>query len=151
MSGSDRYVHIVVVSWIPNAVARKKLIARLQIYGNVTSFVFRHCRLVLLFIITNGIQEKATNDRTLSRVDANNLLNTDWRALNSGWSICIGEFRIERRHIAALTWDAMFRSRRAPLQGGYLTRWLYGVQQAYSQIYYGKVLSAIFQLSNLVG
>ena len=36
--------------------------------------------------------------------------------------------------MAALTWDAMFRSRRAAIiadggGGGYLTRWLYGVQQ----------------------
>ena len=41
---------------------------------------------------------------------------------------------IERRHMAALTWDAMFKSRRAAILadgggGGYLTRWLYGVQQ----------------------
>ena len=35
----------------------------------------------------------------------------------------IREFRIERRHIAALTWDAMFRSRRAAIlagEGGFL-------------------------------
>ena len=41
---------------------------------------------------------------------------------------------IERRHMAALTWDAMFRSMREAILadgggGGYLTRWLYGVQQ----------------------
>ena len=40
---------------------------------------------------------------------------------------------IERRDMAALTWDAMFKSRRAAILadggGGYLTRWLYGVQQ----------------------
>ena len=40
---------------------------------------------------------------------------------------------IERRHMAALTWDAMFKSRRAAILadggGGYLTRWMYGVQQ----------------------
>ena len=41
---------------------------------------------------------------------------------------------IQRRHIAALTWDAMFMSRRAAILadgggGGYLTRWMYGVQQ----------------------
>ena len=38
---------------------------------------------------------------------------------------------IERRHMAALAWDAMFR-RAAILAdggGGYLTWWLYGVQQ----------------------
>ena len=28
------------------------------------------------------------------------------------------EFRIERRHIAALTWEAMFRSRRAAILAG---------------------------------
>ena len=52
---------------------------------------------------------------------------------NTGWFIAPESLDIERRHMAALTWDAMFKSRRAAILadggGGYLTRWLYGVQQ----------------------
>ena len=50
-----------------------------------------------------------------SSIEHNLQVNNNKRASTA---IATREFRIERCHIAALTWDAMFRSRRAAILAG---------------------------------